>query len=271
MAELENYIYDMIRSICIQQDAVNLINDFNYCIDQVNSCQQRFTLRFCNELPRYFDISINEEFINNLDFNNWLEKCIRNYIFDAKALPYRNDSDDAMHYYANMNGFILNGRANGKTAAFKDSEKMARKFLADLSGLPENADIQKHAQAIIFGKLPIANELPQSLQDYYMNKKGKSTMAMTEGIKITTERYMSESEARYDVELKNIENKLQQDISNAQFEAQKARCDLENWFRAERIKEQESEKAQKRKAYYDGLIASGFTEDQALKILLEEL
>ena len=88
---------------------------------------------------------------------------------------------------------------------------------------------------------------------------------------MATERYMSESEARYDAELKNIENKLQQDISNAQFEAQKARCDLENWFRAERIKEQEAEKAQKRKAYYDGLIASGFTEDQALKILLEEL
>ena len=96
-------------------------------------------------------------------------------------------------------------------------------------------------------------------------------MAMTEGIKIITDRYVSESEAYYDSELKKIETKLAQDISNAQFEAQKARCELENWFRAERIKEQESEKAQKRKAYYDGLVASGFTKDEALKILLEEL
>ena len=258
----EHYISDVIRSTCIQHRASNLINDFSYSICQSNSCQQRFVLRFLNELPTYFDIFLDEQFQNSAEFHDWLTKCVRNYIWDAKAMPFdAEDSIDVIRY-AYINGFIQNGRANGKTAAFKDSEKKARKMLADLSGLPENADIQKHAQAIIFGKLPIAND---------MNKKGKSTMATTEGIKIITDRYVSESEARYDVELKNIENKLQQDISDAQFEAQKARCNLENWFRAERIKEQESEKAQKRKAYYDGLIASGFTEDQALKILLEEL
>lgn len=225
----ENYIYDIIQSTCIQHHADNLINDFHYSINRINSVEKRFTLRFCNELPDYYDIRWDSSFQEERAFHEWLTKRVQNYIFELK-----------------------------------DSEKMARKMLSDLSGLPENADIQKHAQAIIFGKLPIAND---------MNKKGKSTMAMETTIKIKTEteRYMSESEARYDAELKNIENKLQQDISNAQFEAQKARCDLENWFRAERIKEQEAEKAQKRKAYYDGLIASGFTEDQALKILLEEL
>lgn len=260
----ENYICDVIRSTCIQHQASNLINDFHCSIDQINSVEKRFTLRFCNELPDYYDIRWDSSFQEEWAFHEWLTKRVRNYIWDAQATPFdAEDSIDAIQY-AYTNNFIQNGRANGKTAAFKDSEKMARKLLANLSGLPENADIQKHAQAIIFGKLPIAND---------MNKKGKSTMAMETIVKIKTEteRYMSESEARYDAELKNIENKLQQDISNAQFEAQKARCDLENWFRAERIKEQEAEKAQKRKAYYDGLIASGFTEDQALKILLEEL
>lgn len=260
----EYYINGIIQSVCIQYGADSLISDFHFDIDQINSVEKRCTLRFCNELPDYYDIRWDSSFQEEWAFYEWLTKRVRNYIWDAKATPFdAEDSIDAILYaYAKTNGFIQNGQANGKTAAFKDSEKMARKILADLSGLPENADIQKHAQAIIFGKLPITNDI---------NKKGKSTMAKTEGIKITTERYVSESEAYYDSELKKIETKLAQDISDAQFEAQKARCDLENWFRAERIKEQESEKAQKRKAYYDGLIASGFTEDQALKILLEEL
>ena len=98
---------------------------------------------------------------------------------------------------------------------------------------------------------------------YFYNEKGNTDMA--------TERYMSESEAWYDTELKKIETELNQKITEAQFEAQKKRCELESKFRALRIEEQEAEKASKRKAYYDGLIASGFTKDQAMEILLKEL
>lgn len=98
---------------------------------------------------------------------------------------------------------------------------------------------------------------------YFYNEKGNANMA--------TERYMSESEAWYDTELKKIETELNQKITEAQFEAQKKRCELESKFRALRIEEQEAEKASKRKAYYDGLIASGFTKEQAMEILLKEL
>ena len=179
------------------------------------------------------------------DLPEWEDVCF-NGLTDIETPSFYYDIQNAVHllicdYLAlphreTMSSFIQNGRANGKTKVLYNCGDNLGKY-----------------------------------SKYFDNKKGKSTMATTEGIKIITDRYVSESEAYYDSELKKIETKLAQDISDAQFAAQKARCELENWFRAERIKEQESEKAQKRKAYYDGLIASGFTEDQALKILLEEL
>lgn len=229
MSNLKHHIYDVIRSICIQQDAVKMIDDFSYNIDQVNSCQQRFTLRFCNELPRYFDISINEEFINNPDFNDWLEKCIRNYIFDAKVQPFDTESHcDALDALAYASQFIQNGRANGKTKILYNRGDNLGKY-----------------------------------SKYFYNMKGTRDMA--------TERYMSGAEAHYDAELKRIETELNQKITDAQYEAQKKRCELEAWFRKCKITEQESEKAQTRKAYYDGLIASGFEKEEAMKILLTEL
>lgn len=260
---IRDYILDAIADACIHEghEELKYAIQFTIIFDPSKPIV-RFSI---DDFPSREDVYFNSLDIETPSFYYDIQNAVHLLIYDYLALPHREPTDirdhsedavDAMRY------FIQNGRANGKTAAFKDSKKMARKILADLSGLPENADIQKHAQAIIWGKLPITNN---------MNEKGNSTMATTEGIKITTDRYVSESEAYYDSELKKIETKLAQDISDAQFEAQKARCELENWLRAERIKEQESEKAQKRKAYYDGLIASGFTGDQALKILLEEL
>ena len=250
--DIRDLIYDAIQDGCIDKNHEELKYAIHFSLIGPDPSTNRTEARFYIDDVRgwesvFFDMQTDIDTPGfYLDVRNVVHLLVQDYL----ALPH------------NKGCYIQNGRANGKTASFKESERMAREILADLSGLPANSDIQKHAQAIIWGKLPITNN---------MNEKGKSTMAMTEGIKITTDRYVSESEAYYDSELKKIETKLAQDISNAQFEAQKARCDLENWFRAERIKEQESDKALKRKAYYDGLIASGFTEDQALKILLEDL
>ena len=112
----ENYIYDTIRSTCIQYEVVNLINDFQYSIDRINSIEKRFTLRFCNELPDYYDIRWDSSFQEEWAFHEWLTKRIRNYIWDAKAQPFdteiRCDALDALRYASR---FIQNGRANGKT------------------------------------------------------------------------------------------------------------------------------------------------------------
>lgn len=221
--DTDNYILDEIQAICEDCDVAELIEDFSYSIDQINSCQQRFTLRFCNELPEYYDIPIDEEFIDKIEFYDWLDERVRSYIFDAKAQPC--DALDSLIYASR---FIQNGRANGKTKILYNRGDNLGKY-----------------------------------SKYFYNEKGNTDMA--------TERYMSESEAWYDTELKKIETELNQKITEAQFEAQKKRCELESKFRALRIEEQEAEKASKRKAYYDGLIASGFTKEQAMEILLKEL
>ena len=225
----ENYIYDTIRSTCIQYEVVNLINDFQYSIDRINSIEKRFTLRFCNELPDYYDIRWDSSFQEEWAFHEGLTKRIRNYICDAKAQPFDTESPcDALDSLVYASQFIQNGRANGKTKILYNRGDNLGKY-----------------------------------SKYFYKKKGNTDMA--------TERYMSESEAYYDAELKKIEMELNQKITDAQFEAQKKRCELESKFRALRIEEQEAEKASKRKAYYDGLIASGFTKEQAMEILLKEL
>ena len=251
---IRDYILDAIADACFHEGHEELKYAIQFTIFS-NPCKSmiRFSI---DDLPEWEDVCFNGlTDIETPSFYYDIQNAIHLLIYDYLALPHRKTTDirdhsedavDAMRY------FIQNGRANGKTWTFKNFKdlKYSRKYLENVFG---DSNIEQ-AQRIIFD-----------------NKKGKSTMATTEGIKIITDRYVSESEAYYDSELKKIETKLAQDISDAQFEAQKARCELENWFRAERIKEQESEKAQKRKAYYDGLVASGFTSDQALKILLEEL
>ena len=222
-AETDNLILNEIQAICEDCDAEELVEDFSYSIDQINSCQQRFTLRFCDELPEYYDIPIDEEFIDKIEFYDWLDERVRYYIFDAKAQPC--DALDALTYASR---FIQNGRTNGKTKILYNRGDNLGKY-----------------------------------SKYFYNEKGNTDMA--------TERYTSESAAWYDTELKKIETELNQKITEAQFEAQKKRCELESKFRALHIEEQEAEKASKRKAYYDGLIASGFTKEQAMEILLKEL
>lgn len=179
------------------------------------------------------------------DVRGW-ESVFFDMQMDVDIPGFYFDIQDVVHllvqdYLAlphNKSCYIQNGRANGKTKVLYNRGDNLGKY-----------------------------------SKYFDKKKGNSTMATTEGIKIetATERYMSESEAWYDSELKKIEVELAQTISNAQYEAQKKRCELEEKFRALRIEEQEAEKAQKRRAYFNGLVASGFTEDQALKILLEDL
>lgn len=263
--DIRDLIYDAIQDGCINENHEELKYAIHFSLIGPDPSTHKTEIRlYIDDVRGWESVFFDEQIdVDTPGFYFDIQDAVHLLIKDYLALPhdknggfryathqettdirdYSEDAVDAMCY------FIQNGRANGKTLAFKDL-KYSRK---NLENVFSNFGIEQ-AQRIIFD-----------------NKKGKPTMAMTEGIKITTERYMSESEARYDSELKNIETKLQQDISNAQFEAQKARCELENWFRAERIKEQESDKALKRKAYYDGLIASGFTEDQALKILLEDL
>ena len=85
----ENYIYDTIRSTCIQYEVVNLINDFQYSIDRINSIEKRFTLRFCNELPDYYDIRWDSSFQEEWAFHEGLTKRIRNYIFLLHQDLYR--------------------------------------------------------------------------------------------------------------------------------------------------------------------------------------
>ena len=238
---IRDYILDAIADACIHEGHEEL----KYAIQfTIFSNPFKSMIRFSiNDLPEWEDVCFNGlTDIETPGFYYDIQNAIHLLICDYLALPHGET----------MSSFIQNGRANGKTLTFKNFKdlKYSRKTLEEVFG---DFGIEQ-AQRIIFD-----------------NKKGKSAMATTEGIKIITDRYVSESEAYYDSELKKIETKLAQDISDAQFAAQKARCELENWFRAERIKEQESEKAQKRKAYYDGLVASGFSDEQALKILLEEL
>lgn len=238
---IRDYILDAIADACFHERHEELKYAIQFTIfSRPSESVIRFSI---DDLPEWEDVYFNSlTDIETLGFYYDIQNAVHLLICDYLALPHRET----------MSSFIQNGRANGKTWTFKNFKdlKYSRKYLENVFG---DSNIEQ-AQRIIFD-----------------NKKGKSSMATTEGIKIITDRYVSESEAYYDSELKKIETKLAQDISNAQFEAQKARCDLENWFRAERIKEQESDKALKRKAYYDGLITSGFTEDQALKILLEDL
>lgn len=239
--DIRHFIYDVIEAACINEGHEELKYAIHFSLIGPDPSTNRTEARF------YID-----------DVRGW-EPVFFNMQMDVDTPGFYFDIQDVVHllvqdYLAlphNKGRYIQNGRANGKTAAFKD-QKYSRKNLENVFG---NSTIDQ-AQRIIFN-----------------NKKGKSTMAMTEGIKIetTTERYMSESEAWYDSELKKIEVELAQNVSNAQYEAQKKRCELEEKFRALRIEEQEAEKAQKRRAYFNGLVTSGFTEDQALKILLEDL
>ena len=238
--DIHDLVYDAIQDGCIDENQEELKYEVLFSLIEPDPSTNKTELRlYIDDVQGWKSVFFDEQTdVDTPEFYFDILNAVRLLIKDYLALPY--DKNGGFQY----------------------------------SVAPETVDIRDHSEDAVdalhyacMNSLFIRNGRKTGktkYSSYYFNKqKGTTDMA--------TERYMSESEARYDAELKNIENKLQQDISNAQFEAQKARCDLENWFRAERIKEQEAEKAQKRKAYYDGLIASGFTEDQALKILLEEL